>query len=1495
MADHSKPQTTSTYANFVSELDARLDDLSQGLDPAVVSTAYGSTLAAGSIRWRSANSNWEKYNGTAWSALASAYAININGTVGATTPAAGSFTTLTASSAASFGASSTVGGADIVTVSATQTLTNKTLTTPTIASIQNTGTLTLPTSTDTLVGRATTDTLTNKTLTTPKIASNGTIIDSVNSVAYLRFVANATSATSANQLSIANAIGGSAPSITAYGTDTNVNLNLIPKGTGVVQANGVEVVTLSGTQTLTNKTLTTPTIASIQNTGTLTLPTSTDTLVGRATTDTLTNKILSAPKIASGDGIFDTAGTPVAMLEFTTVASAVNNLNITNAAASGKPTLSAVGTDTNITLNLVSKGTGTVQANAVDIATVSGTQTLTNKSLGDSTTFFTDETDNTKKLQFQLSGIGASTTVTLTPPTASDTIVGATATQTLTNKTLSTGSSWAGNTIGVAYGGLGTSTAPAQFGVLYAASTSAYTNTVAGSTGQIFAGNTSAAPSWQTFDQAVHAQDIPAKKLVVAATTGNLEASTFSASVLTGYTNSLSLSVSTTISSNVATTTSTAGIKVGASITGNSANITDGTTVASIIDATSFTLSAVALATSTSVATTFTQTIAALAVDGVAVAANDRILVKDQSQLGGLATTTSPLANGIYVVTATGGTTAPWVLTRAADANTSAKIANSMVYVARGTLNGGKTFSTTFLSTNTLNTTAMYWDRVLDVNGSYAIGLPTTARGIDIDIEPKIVRLNTGAVTDLAINSFGVKTIESLAASSYSRAHTVYIAGAPSASTNASIAAAYALYVAAGNTLLAGNLTVSGGTISAGNVATTLLGGNTTTNISIGNGLTTGTFTLGAAGSTGAVSLFPATGSQAITLGGATTGTLQLGSTLATAVQLPTGKTKIGQTFLLQGVAGNITLPSTAGTLIGSGDSGTVSNTMLANSSLTIGSTSVSLGGTVTTIAGLSSVTSTGFTGALTGAASSNVLKAGDTMTGMLITRSTTGAIAVADQGTAGIDVRASGAAGDAAYITFHRPSLYAVRFGLDTDNVLKVGGWSAGANAYKLWHEGNDGSGSGLDADTVDGLEVHTGTNNVANRIVRTDGNGYIQAGWINTISGDNGTTAPDRIYASSDAYIRYYTPTNFRTVLNVPTRTGGDASGTWGISVTGNAATASSAVRITFADGPRDLSDRLPSSFARTVNFDFVTAGVANGTGSYGGVMTFAPWLGTTASTGDSSYQLAFGNLSGSNASGQPKLSIRNGIDSTWNAWYTLLHSGNYNSYSPTLTGTGASGTWGISITGSAGTAGTATNLSGGSVSGTTVEGTSLGVNNTTSTNGKGISLYNGATTGQPTYGLMFQGTATFGTHGSVTADWATYFTMDNTANRGWIFRNITSGNIASINNSGTAVFNGNVTAYSDIRLKRDVQVIENAVNKVQQLRGVIYTRIDNQDIGRQTGVIAQEVLKVLPEAVLGSEDSTYSVAYGNMVGLLIEAIKEQQQQIDQLKQLVAKVVEG
>ena len=101
------------------------------------------------------------------------------------------------------------------------------------------------------------------------------------------------------------------------------------------------------------------------------------------------------------------------------------------------------------------------------------------------------------------------------------------------------------------------------------------------------------------------------------------------------------------------------------------------------------------------------------------------------------------------------------------------------------------------------------------------------------------------------------------------------------------------------------------------------------------------------------------------------------------------------------------------------------------------------------------------------------------------------------------------------------------------------------------------------------------------------------------------------------------------------------------------------------------------------------------------------------------------------------------------------------------------------------------------------------------------------------------------------------------------------------------GNITSGGNITANSDISLKDNIEAIPGALDKVLQIRGVTYNRNDIEDNPRQTGVIAQEVEKVLPEVVNEDANGIKSVAYGNMVGLLIEAIKEQQARIDALEE--------
>ena len=97
-----------------------------------------------------------------------------------------------------------------------------------------------------------------------------------------------------------------------------------------------------------------------------------------------------------------------------------------------------------------------------------------------------------------------------------------------------------------------------------------------------------------------------------------------------------------------------------------------------------------------------------------------------------------------------------------------------------------------------------------------------------------------------------------------------------------------------------------------------------------------------------------------------------------------------------------------------------------------------------------------------------------------------------------------------------------------------------------------------------------------------------------------------------------------------------------------------------------------------------------------------------------------------------------------------------------------------------------------------------------------------------------------------------------------------------------SGDIYATGNVTAYSDIRAKSNLEVITSPLEKLSQLTGYTYDMVDNPDLttkisSRFTGIIAQDLEQVLPEAVHKDQDGKYSVAYGNMAGLFVEAFKE------------------
>jgi len=343
-------------------------------------------------------------------------------------------------------------------------------------------------------------------------------------------------------------------------------------------------------------------------------------------------------------------------------------------------------------------------------------------------------------------------------------------------------------------------------------------------------------------------------------------------------------------------------------------------------------------------------------------------------------------------------------------------------------------------------------------------------------------------------------------------------------------------------------------------------------------------------------------------------------------------------------------------------------------------------------------------------------------------------------------------------------------------------------SGGFNGWSEfitsSNIGSQTVSNSDMTDGLHVSSGRNNVANQIVRTDGNGYMQTGYINSSNGDEGNNSnPSKVWGTngSDSYLRTY----LTSALSVNY--------------------ANSAGNSDTVDGQHFAWDN------RSNNPTYVWAIDSNGS-SY---LAYRPAMSV-------SYANSAG--SASNASTADKV---NGFDSSPDNSHPGSGLRPFYSWNKGQPGNSSSGY------------------------------------------SNGITI--GSNPGDTGYGFQI-----------VQSMWNDnlYFRRYNYGWQNWysvVYKD------SSENSSIAGTMSAGAFQYgSDISLKKNIATIDNPLAKILQLRGVTFNW--KKDNSPSVGLIAQEVEKVFPELV-GEADGHKTVEYGNLVAPLIEAVKAQQKEIEDL----------
>ena len=538
-----------------------------------------------------------------------------------------------------------------------------------------------------------------------------------------------------------------------------------------------------------------------------------------------------------------------------------------------------------------------------------------------------------------------------------------------------------------------------------------------------------------------------------------------------------------------------------------------------------------------------------------------------------------------------------------------------------------------------------------------------------------------------------------------------------------------------------------------------------------------------------------------------------------------------------------------------------------------------------------------------------------------------------------------------------------------------------------KVWHSTNDGSGSGLDADLLDGYHAST-TVNAANTVPIRDTNGYLNLGYINTNVGLEALTHDwNRVYASTDGYIRPYSKSNFKIRMgltkneydrvdytsNTHYHTGANSHNdvtfngllergcgfidNWnsgagkpptgshfngfqalhysssaqyhhGMQLVMSAGNPSNtylrgwwanggsgyAWQKIWTDGNDGSGSGLDADLLDGINSTYFN----RGTNVYG-VFPGSSGHNLNDVFTSSSYNRAgfIDAWSGSNF--PPSTTHIQGIQVRHNAasHYGWQLFGQYNQQGKLFHRQVSNGTWGSwSELWNSNNDGSGSGLDADTVDG--IQGASLLRSDAADT-------FTGTLTMGTQQALVANnyGRGVFGLYSSyryqhVWSMGTAYKTNDAGTSYGNMYgltythTNVGTGAnqaIAGLSHQlqgrangtlwwslGNGIWTvGNITAYSDIAVKTNLVRIPNALEKVCSINGYTYERTDYvkdpedknaPDILRQAGVVAQEIEKVLPEVVSGKEGNK-AVAYGNIVALLIESIKELKDEVDDLKQ--------